>query len=218
MIWATVDNLRTVTGVSEDSYSDGELANFIAMAQREINAKIAIKVIRERVQYIDQVRQNDIDGVNTTFYLRNWKGNYLGDLQYDGDVDVSDVEVYSVNKLTDPNTETSLTPASISVTNCSFTLTTAPTSNEELYVTYSYLPFNPEYPDALLTQAVTFLAASYIYVGSEASSIRFGNVSINGEKGGQYAQFYNKYLDLMNQIQQNISDGGALWGESNVKI
>jgi hypothetical protein len=217
MIWTTVDNLRTITGVSTDSYSDGELADFIAMAQREINSKLAIKVIREKIDYIDAVRKNSIDGSNTTFYVKNWEGNFLGDLQFDGDVDINDVIIYQIDKTTDPNTETKLTPASINLENCSFTLSTAP-NNVDLYITYSYLPFNPEYPDALLTQAVTFLAASYLFVGSEASSMRFGNVSITSGVAGQYLQYYNKYQDLLNQLQETISEGGAMWAESQVKI
>ena len=213
MAWADIETIRNISGISTDTFSDGDVQEFIESAQKEVNSKVCQTVIREYVEYIDQTRKNDINGSNTRFYVKNWKGNYLGDYDYDGDIDTSDIKVYSVAS---DGTETELVPSSISIPNCYFNLTSAPT-NVKLYVSYSYLSFNPVEPDARLEQAVTYLAASYIYVGDDADSIKFGNVSLSSGSKNLYNQYYEKYLNLINQLLEN-STGGAIWGESKVQI
>lgn len=216
MVWCEISTIRDITGVSSDAYDDGDITNFISLAQREVNSKVIQKVIREKIEQLDSTRTNKIDGSNTTYYLKNWKGNYLGDTDYDFSVDTTDVEVYQVAS---DGTETELTVSSVDYEKMSFTLSAAP-SNASLYVTYSYTPYNPVSPDPFLQQVTTYLAASYIDLTDGADeSIRFGNVSImgsgsNGIKGNKY---YQKYMELMNQLQESVTNG-ALWGESFVRI
>jgi hypothetical protein len=216
MAFTEIELVRSITGVSEDSYSDEEVQTFISLAQKEITAKIQQKVIREPVVYLDGTRENDL-AEDTTFYFANWKGNYLGDLDYDGNIDVSDIIVYQVDN---DDMETILTPTSISNDNMSFTLSSIPGSNVDLFVTYCYSPFNMIEPDYFLSQATAYLAASYLDLtdGSD-DSIRFGNVSISGSgsSGMKGNKFYQKYLELMNQLIEN-STGGAIWGQSFVQI
>jgi hypothetical protein len=215
MVWANVSDVRRISGTSSTTFDDGELMAFIVLAQREVNSKISVKVIREKIGYIDRVRENKIDNSNTTYYVKNWKGNYFCDTNYDGEVDTSDINVYQVDS---NGNETELTVSSINISSGSFVLSTAPL-NVDLYVTYSYSSFDPENPDPLLSQCVTYLASSYMYVGDETNNVRFGNVSIgSGSDGSKYKQFYDKYQDLINQLSEISNNGGSVWGISEVRI
>jgi hypothetical protein len=213
MNWTSVPEVRRITGISESTYSDSEIQEFINAAQREVNSKILVEVIREPIVYLDTTRKNSIDGVNKTYYIKNWKGNYLADRNYDGSVTISDIVVY---KVASDGTETTLTPTSVDVTNCSFTLTTAQ-NDCRLYISYAYTRLDPVTPNQLVYQATTYLTASYLFVGDETDNIRFGNVSIGGSNEGRNKQFYNKYLELLRQINEN-STGGAIWGVSTQLI
>jgi hypothetical protein len=220
MAWCEINSIRNITGISEDDYSDGQIQEFICLAQKEINSKVMIPVIRERVSYVDYVRKNNIDGLNTTFYLQHWKGNFIGDGDYDETVDVSDIKVYQIDS---NNVETILTPASIDYSKCSFTLSTAP-QNVTLEVDYTYTAFNPVLPNPLLAQATLYLAASYLDLTDGSSggseSVRIGSISISESNSGSALEgnkFYQKYMSILSQLTEN-STGGAIWGESFVRI
>lgn len=213
-MWTEISTVRNITGVTEDDYTDDQIASFIQLAQREVNSKVNTKVVREKVDYIDKVRENAINGTNTTFYLSKWKGNYLGDMDYDGDIDADDITVYQVDS---DDIETELTVSSVNYSNMSFTLSSAPDSDVELYVTYTYCPINPVNPDPFLSQTVAYLASSYMVSGEESGSIRLGSLALGESKQTLYDRYHSKYVDLMNQLQEN-STGGALWGVSAVQI
>ena len=231
MAFIDKQTVLNITGVSEDDYETDELSDFIMFAQREVLSKIQQTAIREKVDYIDETRENDIDGSTTTFYFKNWKGNYLGDMDYDGDIDIDDIKVYQVD---DDDVETELTPSSVDYKNMSFTLSSAPDEDSELYVTYAYTPYDLVLPHPLLTQATAFLAASYLKLtegggstmggGDDARSIRIGNLAIGSGSTsssaysyGKVTSFYDKYRELMAQLLDN-STSSAIWGESFVTI
>lgn len=221
MAFTEIQTVRNITSVSTDDYSDEQIQEFIGFAQKEVTSKIQQKVKREEIKRLDDTRKNEINGTNTTFYLANWNGNYLSDMDYDGDVDTDDIKVYSVAQ---DGTETELTISSIDPTNMKFTLSSSP-NNVDLFVTYCYSPYDFVNPDPLLAQCTAFLAASYLDItetgGSGGSeSVRIGNLSISESGGGRGLvgnKYYQKYLELLNQLIEN-STGGAIWGESFVKI
>lgn len=217
MAFTEIETIKNVAGVNTTSYTDGEIQDFISMAQKEVTSKVQQKIIRERVLYLDNTRQNRIDGLNSTYYLSKWKGNYLGDLDYDGDIDTDDIKVYQIAS---DGTETELTVSSINSDNMSFVLGSIPAAGVVLEVTYTYSPYNMNgNVDPFLAQITTFLACSYFNItdGSD-EPIRFGNVSIGGSSSGiKGNKYYQKYMELLNQLIEN-STGGAIWGESLVKI
>jgi hypothetical protein len=215
MAFAEINTVRAITGVTETSYDDPSVQTFIDMAQKEITSKIQLKVIREMILYLDPTRENQIDGSNKKYYLSKWKGNFLGDLDLDSDIDVDDVIVYHVAS---DGTETILSVASVNPSELSVTLSSAPVSGT-LYITYCYSAFNMESPDPALSLATTYLAASYLSITEDdAGSIRFGNVSISGgSSSNSQNRFYQKYSELLNQLIED-SSGGAIWGESLVQI
>jgi hypothetical protein len=221
MAFTEIQTIRNITGATEEDYPIDVVQEFIGFAQKEITSKIQQRVNREPVNYIDNTRQNNINGTNTTFYFKNWNNNHLGDMDYDGDVGTDDIKVYSVDS---NGTETVLTVSSVDSENMTFTLSSAP-SNVYLYVTYTYSQYDLINPDPLLSQCTAFLAASYLDItetgGSGGSeSVRIGNLSISESGGGKGLvgnKYYQKYIELLNQLIEN-STGGAIWGESFVRI
>ena len=194
MALTTTNKVRLMTNLSTTDISDGTLDNLICEATKEIMYSINIKVIREKIKYIDETRENDIDGSNTTYYIKNWKGTFIGDNNLDGDIDTDDIVVHAVDS---NGTETTATVSSIDYDDGKFVLSTAYDSSYDLYVSYSYCYYNPYTPDPLLSLAATYLTASYAYLKRDvgmSGSQKFGNVTINSKLSDSYGQYYQRYL------------------------
>jgi len=218
MVWTTEDDVRLLTGLTTTDISDNNLDSLIEIAQKEVLLQVNNIVNREKIEYIDESRENKIDGSNTTYYIKNWKNNFLSDYNYDLEVTISDIVLVSVDS---SGTETSQTADTISYTEGKFTVASA-LNNVDLYVTYAYSQFNPVTPNSILKLAAEYLAGAYAYMridSSQKKSVRFGNVSItNGTgKDSAYSFLYNKYMEIIRQLNENLS-GGAVWGESHVLI
>ncbi len=218
MAWTTVADVRLITGLTTSDISDADLTSLIAVAQKEVLLVINNKVTREKVEYIDETRKNEIDGTNTTYYIRNWDGNFISDANYDLDVTTSDITLISVGG---DGIESSVTISTVSSSAGSYVVSSAQ-SDVSLYVSYVYSMFDPVTPDPLLKLATEFLAASYAYMridSSQKKKVKFGNVSIENSTGSDSASmvFYNKYLDILRQLNENAGIG-AIWGDSLVKI
>ena len=219
MVWTTTSDVRLLTNLTTSDISDANLTSLISLAQKEVLLQINQKVTREKIEYIDVTRENDIDGSNTTYYIKNWKGNYLSDSNYDLTVDISDVKVYAVS--TTDGTETEPTVSSITYDDGKIVLSTAQ-DNVDLYVDYVFSYFNPVTPDPMLKLAAEYLTAAYCYMridSNQRKQVKFGNVSITNSTGkdSSYFYFYNKYMDIIRQLNENVG-AGAIWGESYVKI
>jgi len=218
MAWTNSNNVRLLTGLTENEVSTDDLSCLIDIAQKEVLLQVNTRVIREKVEYIDETRENKIDGINTTFYVKNWRGKFISDDNFDLSVDISDITVYSVDT---SGVETELTVSSISYNSGKFILSTAP-SNVSIYITYSYSLIDTVSPNPLLKLASEYLTGAYAYMridSSQKKSVRFGNVSIvNGVgKESAYSFLYNKYMDIIKQLNESTI-GGAIWGISNVLI
>jgi len=103
--YCSMEDFRAVTNLTTSCIKDADAYDLITMAAYQINGDINTKVIRERIGYIDSTRENLIDGSNTDFYVKNWKGKYLADFNNDSEVTTADVIVYAVD---DDGTETQL--------------------------------------------------------------------------------------------------------------
>ena len=217
MALTSVSKVRLLTNITSSQVNDTDMESLIAEATKEIMAKINIKVTRESISYIDGTRQNDIDGSNTTYYIKNWKGNWISDYNYDGSIDTSDITVYAVAS---DDTETTATVSSITSSEGKFVLDTAYASSYNLYVTYAYTFIDPETPDPLLELACTYLTAAYAYLKRDAGldgTQKFGNVTINQKLSSSYGEYYNRYKEIMNRLQ---NDGilKSSWREGYVRI
>ena len=205
MAYTTTTKVRLLTNLTTSQVSDADMTNIILEVTKELNSKVNVQVVRERVEYIDSTRENKVNGTNTTFYVKNWKGKYLADMDDDGDIDTSDIKVYAVAS---DGTETTLTVSSVDYDDGKFVLDSAPTSDKTLYVTYEWSYFDEVTPDAQLSLAATLLTAAYCYakvsIGS-ARSVRMGNVSILKEVSEGFDFYYKRYMDILKSM-----NGGKL--------
>ena len=217
MALTTIEQVRLLTNISVDEISDEDLNSLINQATKEIMSKINVNVNREHIQYIDNTRENKIDGSNTTYYVKNWENKYISDRNADGLVDTNDIIVYAVAS---DGTETKATISSVDYDDGSFTLDSPYDSSYNLYVTYAYSHFDPVTPDPLLELAATYLVASYAYLKRDVGldgSVKFGNVSINEKLSASYGEFYKRYLEILKQLNKK-SALSSNWVESKVKI
>lgn len=204
-MYCDVERVRLKGGVTSTSVSDLDLEQVIKYSAERVNADISKRVTLEKISYIDNYRQNKIDGTNTTFYVANSWRFFLGDFNNDAKFSTADIEIWDY----DPNagTRTQLTPASLDIRGA-FTLSTAPLTAHELRVSYRYCPL-AIYPtvDPLIADAAAYLAASYAYTKvspSDASSIQIGRLKYSSgtglTQGGPAFKLMEKYRELLKRI------------------
>lgn len=217
-LYTDIAEVRLRTGLTESQVCDEDLQQLIEDAQKEVSMKLQTKVIREPVLYIDAVRENDIDASNTTYYVANWRGHWIADRNLDNSIDTSDIIVYQVDS---DDVETTLTVSSITSADGKFVLSSAPASSVDLFVTYSYIGYDPETPDPMLSNPVIYLTGAYGYKSlaennSGIKSAKFGNTTIGyNDKNDNSAKYYELYQSAINDLlQQDL--GEAMFGESEV--
>lgn len=198
MEYAVYGDVNTMTNLTSSEVADADITLLIAEATKELNRMINVRVVRERIGYIDTTRENKIDGSNTTYYIKNWKGKFFADMDNDGDVDTSDVIVYQVDS---EGTETKPTVSAIDVDDCYVTLGTAPSSPSKLYITYEWCYKDPSTPDALIKLACVLLTAAYCY-----GKINIG-MAPQIAPGNSYNLYYKRFLGIVNKINQEMPDG-----------
>jgi len=193
------DNVSVITNITTDDISSADMTNIIAQATVQVNQDINVQVERERISYIDETRENKIDSSNTTYYVRNWKGKFLADRNNDGSVTTSDVIVYQVSS---DGTETTPTISSIDDDACSVTLETAPSANNEYYISYAYTPVREGTVDSRVKLSTIFLTAAFCYAKLNigcAPSVSFGSTRITKHMDS-FKHYYDRYLDIIAQI------------------
>jgi len=195
--YCTPDDVRLVTNIKSTDLTDTNLANLINYTGSQLNSDINIYHERERVGYIDAVKDNDIDGTNTTFYT---KYIFIGDANNDFQVTISDITVYQVDS---EDVETELTVTSLDASTGKFVLDTAPASAVQLYVTYNNVNKRVDTPDQLIKMACILLTAAWSYgklnIG-KATRFRMGNLTVfrDMDSGHKYYMQYIRILALIN--------------------
>ena len=193
-------------GVTETSVSDLDLEQIIKYSTERVNADISKRVVLEKLTYLDNYRQNQINSSNTTFYVNNSWRFYLGDYNNDGKFSISDIEVWDY----DPNamTRTQVTPASLDIRGA-FTLSYAPITGHEIRTCYRYCPLTI-YPtvDPLIQDATAYLSASLSFTKispMDAGDVQIGRMKYatgrgNLVQGGPAFKLMNKYYELVKRI------------------
>lgn len=208
MSYCTYSDVNLLTNIQSGDVANADITSLINFAIYQLNHDLNVKVIRERVEYLDSTRENDTDGSNTNFYIRNWKGNYLADMDDDGDVDTSDVIVHLVS--TD-GTETTATVSSVDEDDGKITLSSAPTSDQEVYLTYSYsrVSENGGSCHPLVKLACVYLTA-YLCYGKinlgKSPMVSFGNARLvrHMNSAKEYFQRYQAIVKQINDTQADI--------------
>ena len=202
MAYCTVQNVRDLSGLTTSDINDETLSALIGYATKQLNRDINTEVVREKVEYIDLTRENNIDGSNTTFYVKNWKEFSIADSNDDGTVDSSDITVYSVDG---DGTETELTVSSVSANEGKFVLSSAP-EDVNLYVTYQYSWLSESDPHPMISMACAYLAASLATInisGPLPQSFSIGKVRVSKQTTG-YERFYKRYQELKTLMQKHL--------------
>jgi hypothetical protein len=210
--YCTTDDVRNMTNIDTGDLTNSEITALISSCIKQVNKDLNTVVTRESIDYIDSTRENDIDGSNTTYYVKNWKGKYIGDKDDDGDVDTSDITVYQV---TSDGTETTLNVSTITPNSGYFVLSSAPSSGVNLYVDYEWAYVSESTPDPLVVLATTLLASSYAYAKlniGRAVSASFGDTRFLRHMES-WKEYYDRYRTIVNQINER---GMIQYGEADV--
>ena len=197
--YCEVQQVRDLANITSSMLDDTAVAKLIEFASQSINSDIQIHVEDEHVEYIDNTKQNKIDGSNTTFYTKKYP---IGDLDNDFNVTTSDIEAYSVDG---DGTKTTLTVSTITPKTGAFTLDSAP-NNVEIYLTYktSQLEIDRDNLHPLVKLACAFKAGalgfSKLNVG-KYKNFRLGNMTIFKDNDA------HKYLNSQyNETLARIND------------
>jgi len=190
MAYTDVAAVRLLSNISSSTISDNDINSFISLATQQLNYDISYAVEDEEVKYIDEVKQNDIDGVNKTYYVQK---QYIGDKTNSGSLTTSDVEVYSIDS---DGTKTYLTISSIDSTEGSVTLSTAP-SSVRVFLNYRSCPLQVD--DAMLSKACTELSNAYAHSRIEPHNIkRIGRMTLGN--GSEFDFWYKQYQNTVRTI------------------
>ena len=195
MAYVTTDEVRTITNISSSQISDADLAKIITFASYQLNEDLQIEVDRERIAYISDIKSNETDGSNTTYYV---KSSFIGDLDDDFDVDTNDIEVWKEYD----ETKTYLTINSIDVKEGSFVLSSAPANEGEYYIKYTYSKARMDTPSMKVKLAAAQLVAAWAYsklnVG-KAPRFRLGNLTVFRDTSA-HKHWMTQYKDTIAKI------------------
>jgi len=192
-----------LTNISTSDISNSDITSIIDEATKELNGLINVREVRENIGYIDSTRKNSIDSSNTTFYVKNWEGKFLADMNNDGTVSNSDIKVYQVDS---NGTETELTVSTITHNEGKFVLSSAPVSGVRLYVTYEWCYKDVSTPDELIKLACIFLTSAYCYAKlniGRAPQFSIGNKKIYRHMDS-FEIYYQRAMKLVNSINDSM--------------
>lgn len=203
--YCSPNDVRIITNLDTADVTDSKLYDIITFAMGQINHEINSKIIEEIVERIDITRQNFKDGSNTTYYVQKSFKWYIGDMNDDGVVDTTDINVY---KYASDGTKTELTVTSITPNEGKFVVSTAPEAGCRLVVTYSYAPVSESDPNPMLKQACAYLSASLAYMKIETGDyekLQLGKLSLGKTKWGSgVEQFQGHYGKILNMIKSRM--------------
>lgn len=220
MTYCSVNKVRLVSGLESQDIDDGRIRDIRdEVATEELNKDVNQKIQDEQVnRQISGEKENNIDGSNTTFYLRETHKNELrvGDRSGDGLVDASDLDVYQIDQ--DDNRVTSLNVTLDDAYVGKFTVKDSgdsPLEEGDLFSSYVVSPvdqdgyknqdFSGDGPDRLIETACAQLTAAYCFTNIEASKLKdfsVGNVTINSQSEGARIM-REQYRDTIRRINQS---------------
>lgn len=200
--YTSVTEARELNNLTVDDISDADLYKLIKKATAYLNAEINAKIIREKIEAIDDTRTNVIDGTNTTFYVRKWR-QHIADMNCDGKVTTDDLIVYQVDSA---NVETQLTVASISPDEGKFVLTSAPSGGVRLFVTYEWCYVSEYQPHPLVKLACEYLTSAFAFEKIErglSPQQVYGNVKIFRDMQAG-SENHRRYREVVGQINSQV--------------
>jgi len=198
--YCTIDDIRNFSSkMDSKTISDSQLFELIKFATAQINQDILTEYRDEPVVYLSNDKENDVDGVNTTFYVVN---PYLADYNDDGIIDGNDLYVYSIDST---GTRTEYTVSSIDdARHGKYTLSTAPANGVRLYSTYRSSPvlLYPTVNINVRKAAINYvLGLAHMRLDpNQMRSFRVNKISVTGDSSPSkaYMQNYNNLISKIN--------------------
>ena len=177
--YCNVDDIRLLTGIPT-TVTDSQLYDLLYFAQAQVNRDIGVEIKDEKIEYIDNEKDNDIDGSNTTYYVKYPR---IGDYDDDGRVTTTDIDMYSLDS---DGVRATVSLSSIDDEEIGkFTVSEAPTTDKEYYISYRSVPVCVDPPNYLVRQATAYLVGAYAYSKLDIRDIqafRVGKVSITRQQ------------------------------------
>ena len=205
MVYTTKEKVRLMTNIVIADVSDSDVDSLILEAVAQLNSDINTRIVREQILSLDNTRRNQINGTNTTYYVKNWKDKFIGDTDDSGTVTTADITVYQV--IAD-GTESTLTVNSITPNEGKFVLSSAPSSGVRLFVTYVYTLSDAVTPSAEIALACTLLSEAFCYEkinrGMSPEQV-YGNVRFmrDMQAGNEY---FKRYEEMITKINAEMGD------------
>lgn len=213
MPYCDVERVRLVTGLESDDISDAELRDLRdSVATPELNSDINQKIKNEKLDYVSDDKENDVDGSNKTFYLEETHDSFrqIGDLNDDGVVDKDDVEAYYIDGSDNRQTltVTSIVDADngeIKLEKSNGNALASGDVSDGPFATYVVAPTDVKSPARSIETACAELTGAYAFTNIEASKLKnfsIGDVSINRQAEG-YATMRDRYSETLKGITQS---------------
>lgn len=197
--YCEVADIRAITNLSTSDISDSEINNLISYATYQINAEIGA-TLYVRLNDSNYVI-NTVDGTNKTFIL---KYSPIGDLNNDGTVDASDIEVW--RKSVAENTWTKLSSPIASIDDHEmgkFTFAEAPNPSYDYVLKYVWfpIPFNHN----LIKKACAELTAYLCFLKmnlKDVESYKLGKLEVTKTaRHPGLVSFYDRYRETLGMIR-----------------
>lgn len=174
----------------------------------------------ELVVMISQEKENDIDGDNTIYYLRELHKNHkwLGDRNADGEVDESDVEAYTIDSDDVRHEDLEVTVLDPRIGKLEVLDGDGdPLQDVDLYFSYDVAPLDEDSPHPLYKLACAQLTAAYLYTSIEAPKLErydIGDVKVSKQSGAE-EDFWKEYEKTKRKI---VGRDVYAFGENTNKI
>lgn len=199
--YCCADDVRLLAGVPT-AVTDSQIYDLMFYAQAQLNRDIGIEWRDEEVLPIDNEKENEIDGVNTTYYVRR---PWIGDYNDDGRVTTADISAYRIDG---ESVRYAVSIASIADAEIGkFTVTTAVPNGSNFFVRYRTFPVCVDPPNRLIRMACAYLTAAYSYSKQDirqAQSFRVGKVAVTRQ-----APAYDKLLGMYNRTLYAIKNAAV---------
>lgn len=198
----TLVELKVYLGDKSSEFTDAELEAIIEEVNTEVQQELNVDIFREPILYISRSRKNNIDGSNTTYYVRNYVDKNFADRNGDGSITITDFKVHVVAP---DGPETLATITSFDYATSSIVLSEA-YETVRLYISYAYSFFDMDTPDNRIKKLAKYLALSYSYFEIEldliGTSAKMGNISLSGiNTNSKTAKYQRRYESLLKDLK-----------------
>lgn len=203
-MYAGTSDVRLISNLSTTDISDANLNSLITYAAEQINADIGVTLFTKLGD--PNYFVGDYDGSNKTFAL---KYSPLGDIDNNGTVNTSDIEVWYKANTADTYTKMTIGTATIATIDDDemgkFTFTNSPSLSNNYIVKYVWFPIPFDHP--LIKRATIELTSYMAFLRGnlkDVTSYKLGKMEV--KKTARHpglVSFFDRYTQTLGQIRGN---------------